>query len=744
MIRPAPPLPRHESATALPRHEVAMALPQPGLSPRTETQPVQSRPQEDGWKAREGSAVPQGVSWLEEERAYNFALYSKHAERVTLLLYGDDSGTPLLRFPLDPLTHWSGRIWHCCLPAAALDDARYYAYSVDGPAPVSRVEWHAFDAEKVLLDPYARAVHFPAAFDRDAARRAGSNAGRAPLGVVRAAADRFPRDDETRPRHEADTLIYELHVRGFTMRAPDVAPERRGTFLGIVDRIPYLKDLGVTAVELMPVFQLDPQAGDYWGYMPIGFFAPNAGYCATATPERRLAEFHTLVGALHRAGMEVILDVVYNHTGEADHRGPTYSLKGIDNSTYYLMTDDPAHPYANLTGVGNTLHTANRYVRKLITDSLRFWAAEMHVDGFRFDLASVFARQPDGSLAPEDFGVFGDVISDPELADLRLIAEPWDPTGASLLGRALPGITWAQWNGRFRDDLRRFLRGDPGLVGPLMQRLYGSDDLFPDDPAAPFHPYQSVNYFASHDGFTLYDLVSYERKRNEANGEGNRDGPEQEHAWNCDWEGDEGVPTEVARLRRRQARNFCALLLIANGTPMLRAGDEFLQTQGGNSNPYNQDNETSWLDWGRLERERDFHRFVRRMVAFRRAHPSLARSRFWRGDVRWYGATGIVDLSPDSRCLAFFLSGASERDDDLYVMVNAGATSVPFTIAEGAATQWWRAVDTGLEVPDDVAEAGQEPPLGSSIYPLAAHSVAVLVRGRSGDARDSADERGAR
>jgi glycogen operon protein len=352
----------------------------------------------------------------------------------------------------------------------------------------------------------------------------------------------------------------------------------------------------------------------------------------------------------------------------------------------------------------------------------------MRVDGFRFDLASVFARRPDGSLGYEDPPIFGDIAADPELTGLRLIAEPWDAAGAYQLGRAFPGVAWAQWNGRFRDDLRRFVRGDAGMVPALMRRLYGSDDLFPDDTAGAYHAWQSVNFVTSHDGFTLWDLVSYDAKHNQANGHDNRDGTDDNLSWNGGWEGDAGVPPEVVALRTRRAKNVLGLLLLANGTPMLRAGDEFLQTQGGNNNPYNQDNETSWLDWRRLDAHRDMFRFARLMIAFRKAHPSLGRSRFWRDDVRWYGVEADADLSPESRSLAFSLRGASEGDDDLYVLVNGYWETLDFTVQDGAPGEWRRVVDTGRDSPDDIREPGGEVPLTSARYPAAPRSVVVLIR----------------
>jgi isoamylase len=683
------------------------------------------------WTATEGAPFPLGASWVAEEQAYNFALYSKHAERVTLLFYQrDDCVQPLLRWPLDSQKNKSGPIWHCRIPQHRLKAAAYYAYAVDGPAPQGRFAWHAFDPEKILLDPYAKSVVFPPTFDRRAAMRPGSNAGQAPLAALDACVRVGDGPHARHPRHDADLIIYELHVRGFTNHpSSGVSPEKRGTYAGLIEKIPYLQALGVTAVELLPVFQFDPQENNYWGYMPLSFFSPHHGYAArsdggTCGPQQ---EFRAMVEAFHAADIEVLLDVVYNHTGEGNQNGPLYSFKGIDNSTYYLISDRPADRYENYSGTGNTLNCANRYVRKMILDSLRHWVRAMGVDGFRFDLASVFSRNTDGSINLNDPQLFADIVADPELGQRRLIAEPWD-VEAYQLGRKLPGVLWHQWNGRFRDDVRRFVRGDNGLVGSLMYRLYGSDDLFPDDLPHAYHPYQSVNYLTSHDGFTLYDLVAYNQKHNRANGHNNTDGTDANYSWNCGWEGDENLPADVLRLRHRQIKNFCCLLFLANGTPMLRGGDEFLQTQGGNNNPYNQDNETSWLDWNRLQNHADNFRFFQKMIAFRKAHPSLSRSRFWREDVRWFGAGPTVDLSEHSHSLALCVRGASQADDDLYILIHAGAEALTFLIQEGRADDWQRVVDTSRESPDDFCEPGTEMPLRSLSYEMKPHSVAVLIR----------------
>ena len=477
--------------------------------------------------------------------------------------------------------------------------------------------------------------------------------------------------------------------------------------------------------RLMPVFQFDAQENNYWGYMPLSFFALHRQYGSTQQSDRLLNEFRAMVKALHQADIEVILDVVYNHTCEGDENGPTYGFRGIDNTTFYLLADDRRY-YRNDAGTGNVLHTANRYVRGMVLDSLRYWANEMHVDGFRFDLASVFTRRSDGSIDLQDAPIISAIRSDPDLAHVRLIAESWDISSYQL-GRTFPGITWLQWNDRFRDQVRSFVKSDPGMRNALMQRFYGSDELFPDSLMEAYHAYQSVNFVTAHDGFCLYDLVSYNYKHNSANGHGNTDGMEHNFSWNCGWEGDSQVPDEVMTLRKRQIRNFCCLLL-ANGTPMFRAGDEFMQTQQGNNNPYNQDNEISWLDWSLLEKNQDIFRFFKYMITFRKAHPSLGRSRFWREDIRWYGSGSKVDPSHHTYVLAYCLSGASQEDRDIYVMINAYWKNLDFTIQEAAAGEWLRVVDTALESPDDIAVPGHEVPVNNLSYTVKSRSIVILIR----------------
>ena len=667
----------------------------------------------------EGAPWPLGATWVESLEAYNFALYSRHAGGVTLLLYAEhDPINPVYRHTLNPILNKTGLIWHCMVPEDELNGAALYAYRVSGPYDPS--EGHRFDSEKVLLDPFAFSVYFPPEYNRSSVSEPGPTDGKAPLGVLVKDPKAFDWQTDPRPRHGHDLIVYELHVKGFTARPNSgVSPERRGTFAGLVEKIPYLKDLGITVVELLPIHQFDPQEGNYWGYMTLNFFAPHRQFaCGEPVPE-----FREMVKAFHQAGIEVWLDVVYNHTSEGGEDGPNYSYRGIDNKAYYLIRNG-AGEYINDTGCGNTMNCAHPAARTLILSSLSHWAESMHIDGFRFDLASIFTRNLDGSVNTLDPPLISEISLLGYLRDLRLVAEAWD-IGSYLLGRSFPGIMWRQWNGKFRDDIRAFVKGDPGMVGALMQRLYGSDDLFPEGPVEVYRPYQSVNFITAHDGFCLYDLVSYNEKHNEANGHNNTDGTNDNLSWNCGWEGDLGVPEDVLALRRRQVKNFFCLLMLANGTPMFCAGDEFMNTQKGNNNPYNQDNEITWLDWDLLEQNRDIFRFFKFMIAFRKTHPSIGRDRYWREDVKWYGTGAEADFAKDSRTLAFFLRGS---ESDLYVMINAYWKDLTFTIQEGRADEWRRVADTGLETPDDIADAEGGFPIYSLQYPVKARSIVVLER----------------
>jgi isoamylase len=671
-----------------------------------------------------GHEWPFGATWIASEQAFNFALFSGYATRVTLLCYReDDVVTPCFTFELQHPAHKTGNIWHCRIPLAAINGATLYAYRIDGPhAPKLG---HHFDPEKILLDPYAPEVFFPPGFSRRACEKPGPTDGVAPLGMLLMPHRTRTFGDLPSLAHSADPIVYELHVKGFTANPNSgVTPSKRGTFAGLIEKIPYLQELGVTVVELLPVHQFDPQEGNYWGYMTLNFFSPHRQYAVGDAFD----EFREMVRAFHAAGIEVWLDVVYNHTSEGDDRGPTYSFRGIDNKSYYLLTRD-GRQFLNDTGCGNTLRTGHPAGRALVLESLRFWARKMGVDGFRFDLASIFSRGGNGKMVASDAPLIMEISYLARLLDVRLVAEAWD-IGSYQLGRAFPGLDWNQWNGQFRDDIRAFVKGDPDKVAAAMQRLYGSDDLFPDKLYLTYRPHQSINFITAHDGFCLHDLVSYNEKHNEANGHEGTDGSDDNLSWNCGYEGEEDAPAEVLELRLRQARNFCALLLLAQGTPMIVAGDEFLHTLKGNNNPYNQDNITSWLDWNRLAQHQEFFRFFKHMIAFRKAHPSIGRATFWRDDVSWYGPEGAVDLEPESHAFAYCLHGASLGDDDLYVMINAHWKKCVFEIQEGKPEDWLRAIDTSLPSPDDIAEPGSEPTLALPSYVVAPRSVVVLRSAR--------------
>ena len=659
----------------------------------------------------EGEPWPLGCSWSEANQSYNFALYSKHAIAVTLLLYNDrDFAIPIRVLPFAFPRNKTGRVWHQQVSSPQANGARYYAYQVDGPFDPGHGD--RFDRDKILLDPYAKGVFFPPAFSREAAIGAGSNAGKAPLGMLpdRLAAPLLGRPRA--PRHSHDLIIYEMHVRGFTRRSnSNVREEERGTFAGVVAKIPYLKELGITAVELLPIQQFEPSQGNYWGYMTLNFFSPHAQYSVVGTPDGALDELRWMVDELHKAGIEILIDVVYNHTAEMGNDGPTYTFRGIDNSTYYASSPSDLSSYRNLSGCGNDLRTTHPAARLLVVDSLRYWATSIGVDGFRFDLASIFARNEDGTLNSEDPPIISEISGDHHLAEVRLIAEPWDAQGGYLMGRAFPGRSWSQWNDHFRDTARSFIGGEGGVVGDLMTRLYGSTDLFPDTLIDADRRYQSINFIDCHDGLNLCDLVSY---TNEA-----------QRSWNCGYEGTQNVPTEVAAIRRRQVRNFCCLLMLSNGVPMFVAGDEFMHTQGGSPNVHDQDNETTWLDWDLTTKNAEILRFFRLMIAFRRAHPLIARSTGWGANCSWHGFDGDPDLSNASRSIALHLRGASSGDADIYAMFNAHSDELGFRLP--TTSTWKRVVDTSLESPCDIVEEADAPSHDCGSYRLGPRSIAVLL-----------------
>jgi len=673
-----------------------------------------------------GSPYPLGATLGGE--GVNFSVYSANATGLELLLFdGASDPAPARVIALDRDRNRTQHYWHAYVPG--LRAGQVYAYRADGPwRPEAGLR---FDRAKVLLDPYGRAVAVPATYDRRAARAAGDNAATAMKSVI---ADVRAYDWEgDRPLHRpfARTVIYELHVRGFTRHPSSGVPEAtRGTFAGLIEKIPHLVDLGVTAVELLPVFQFDPQDApprrrNYWGYAPVSFFAPHHGYSSRRDPLGALDEFRDMVKALHRAGLEVILDVVYNHTAEGPQEGPTLFLRGLENSAYYILQADRAR-YADYTGTGNTLNANHPVVRRLIRDSLHYWVEEMHVDGFRFDLASILSRDESGHPMANP-PILRDIESDPVLAGTKLIAEAWDAAGLYQVG-SFVGEWWKEWNGRFRDDVRSFMRGDPGTVGHMAERLLGSPDVYGRQER---EPEKSVNFVTCHDGFTLNDLVSYDRKHNEANGEENHDGTDDNRSWNCGVEG----PTDdrtIEQLRNRQVKNFLAEVLLALGTPMLLMGDEMRRTQRGNNNAYCLDDETTWLDWSLLDRHDDVRRFVRLLIRHRlqreSSRPEWAMTLnelLRRGTVTWHGVRlGQPDWGVNSHTLAATVRSPSGRQQ-LHAILNAWSEPLGFALpsVEGG---WRRWIDTSREPPEDVCEWDAAPSHPTQTYEVAPRSLVVL------------------
>jgi len=684
------------------------------------------------WNIQNGTPTPYGSTWLPVPGGYNFALYSKSATEVTLFFFHRTApGEVVAEFKLDPQVNKTGTTWHCFIAEQDLHGATCYAYRVKGP----HAPGDTFNSNKLLMDPWAKGVYFPPRFSLAHSRNDGvDNIGRAMLGLLSKETifneDPFFQND-TPPRHYHDLIIYELHVKGFTMHeSSGVLQPKRGTFSGIIEKIPYLKELGITAIELMPVHQFNPLPSNYWGYMTINFFAPHNNYCLDDDANEQILEFRKMVLALHEAGIEVILDVIYNHSAEGGNSGPFFSCKGIDNSSYYLLTPD-LRDYIDDAGTGNTLRASHKMVRKLILDSLRYWVQEMNVDGFRFDLATIFTRNDDGTVNLSNPPILEEISMDPVLRNVRLIAEPWDITSYQL-GHRFPGANWSQWNGAYRDDIRRFVKGDNDHVARLITRIYGSDDLFPGKLPFSCRPFQSINFVTSHDGFSLYDLVSYNTKHNDANGEHNRDGSNDNFSWNCGMEGDTGLTEEILKLRIKQSKNFMTILMLSNGIPMFRMGDEFLQTQKGNNNAYNQDNEISWLNWNRKNEFNGYFQFICNLIKFRKEHPSLSRFNFWEDDIHWYGVKDTVDMSYFSHSLAFLLKGSSTGDSDIYVMINAYWEDLIFEIQTETPDQWRRIVDTSLESPGDFTYFVDSNPLATPTYSVGARSIVVLEKEKPG------------
>jgi glycogen operon protein len=664
----------------------------------------------------------------------NFSIFSRSAERMELLLFDDEAdGSPARVIPIDPGANRTYHYWHVFVPG--VQAGQLYGFRVHGPAdPASGCR---FDASKLLLDPYGRAVAVPKNYSRDAAAMDGDNTTTAMKSVVVDSRAYDWEDDAPLRRPSLRTIVYEMHVRGFTAHPNSGLPENlRGTYAGLIEKIPYLQELGVTAVELLPVFQFDAQDSppgrvNYWGYAPVSFFAPHQAYSSRRDSQGAVHEFRDMVKALHRAGIEVILDVVFNHTAEGDHRGPTLCFRGVDNSTYYILETDPSR-YANFSGTGNTLNANHPIVRRMIVDSLRYWVEEMHVDGFRFDLASILSRDSSGCVMSSP-PVLWDIESDPALAGTKMIAEAWDAAGLYQVGSFI-GDSWKEWNGRFRDDVRDFFRSAENSVVRMADRSLGSPEIYGHKER---EAEQSINFVTCHDGFTLNDLVSYNYKHNNGNGEDNRDGADDNRSWNCGVEGPSEDPA-VERLRNRQIKNLLTVTMLSLGVPMIGMGDEVRRTQHGNNNAYCQDNETSWFDWTLLSRHADVHRFVRLLIASRlmrdveRERQRVSLNQLLHGSKHaWHGVKlGNPDWGSSSHSLAFEAELSAERLR-LYLILNAYWEPLDFElppVSNGGET-WRRWIDTALDPPHDIVERQTASPVPHCTYQAGPRSVAVLIAG---------------
>ena len=681
----------------------------------------------------EGSSSPLGATL--SPNGVNFSVFSRHATGIQLLLFDrveDAQAARVIR--LDPSANRTYHYWHVFVPN--VPPGQLYGYRVEGPfEPPSGMR---FDPAKVLLDPYGRGVMVPATYGRAAARRPGDNTGTAMKSVVVDVSGYDWEGDAPLRRPSSRTIVYEMHVRGFTRHPSSGVPEpTRGTFAGLIEKIPYLQRLGVTAVELLPVFQFDPQDGppglvNYWGYAPVSFFAPHQAYSSRRDPTGPIDEFRDMVKALHRVGIEVILDVVFNHTAEGDHNGPTLSLRGLDNSTYYILDKDRAR-YADYSGTGNTLNANQPIVRRMIVDSLRYWVEEMHVDGFRFDLAAILGRGESGELMTNP-PVLWDIESDPVLAGTKLIAEAWDATGLYQVG-SFTGDCWKEWNGRFRDDVRSFFRGEDGSVGRFADRLLGSPAIYGHKER---EVEQSVNFVTCHDGFTLNDLVSYDQKHNEANGENNRDGANDNRSWNCGVEGPSDDPA-VEKLRNQQVKNFLAVTMLSAGVPMFLMGDEARRTQHGNNNAYCQDNETSWFDWTLLAKHADVHRFVtllnaRRLLRDLEAEGQrVSLNQLLRGaNLAWHGVKlGQPDWGESSHSIAFTVEIRKEKLL-FHLILNAYWDPLDFELPrldKSGENPWHRWIDTALDSPHDILQWEIAESVPGYAYRAQARSVVMLFAG---------------
>jgi isoamylase len=690
---------------------------------------------------RDGAPLPLGT--YAHGEGVNFAFFSRHASRVHLELFDHPEDATAVRvIDLDPARNRTGDVWHVWIEG--IRPGQLYAYRVDGPYQPK--DGHRFNFKKLLLDPFATAISLlpdwdfgpalgydPSAPERDLVCSKVDDAGAMPKCVF--THEHFHWHDDQPLRHPwSTTVIYETHVRGFTIH-PNSGVEHPGTYRGLMEKIPYLKELGVTAVELMPVHEfnecqvtgINPQTGkplrNYWGYDPVAFFAPKASYSSEGGLGQQKLEFKEMVQAFHRSGIEVILDVVFNHTAEGNEQGPTLCFRGIDNTIFYTLADDKRY-YKDYTGTGNTINANHPVVRDHILAALRYWVVEMHVDGFRFDLASVLGRDGTGKLLA-DAPLLDRIAEDPTLRHVRIIAEAWDAAGAYEVG-SFSERRWAEWNGRYRDDVRRFWRGDDGMLGLFASRICGSADIYNKSGKGPEG---SINFITCHDGFTLNDLVSYRHKHNEANGENNRDGTDENFSENYGIEGatdDAGIES----VRKRQVKNFLMTLMVSRGVPMLLGGDEFLRTQGGNNNAYCQDNETSWIDWTYLEKHQEIYRFAQGMIAFRRAHPILSKEQFYTdAEISWFNPQQGSPNWADPKCKKLACLIHENGEDRLYLMFNAGTEETDFglpTLPQGY--RWRLAVDTSRLAPQDSSAAGEETLLdNSTTYYVEARSSAILL-----------------
>ncbi|MFL5754700.1 MAG: glycogen debranching protein GlgX [Chloroflexota bacterium] len=667
------------------------------------------------------------------ERGVDFSVYSPHASGMELLLFDAvDDAEPASTIVLDRRANRTGGYWHVSVPGIA--PGQLYAFRADGPwAPA---EGYMFDRTRVLLDPYGRGVATPAAYTRAVPGPADASASM--KSVIVDLTDYDWEGDAPLGRPFRDTILYEAHVRGFTANPNSGIPrDVRGTYAGFIEKIPYLQALGITAVELLPVFQFDPltaAAGltNYWGYQPVSYFAPHAQYSTRGGAQAAVDEFRDLVKALHRAGLEVILDVVYNHTAEGGPGEATFSYRGLANEHYYTLDAADRSRYLDFTGTGNTLNGTDSIVRRLILDSLRYWVRELHVDGFRFDLAAILSRDITGRPLEYPPTLY-DIETEPELAGTKLIAEAWDAGGLYQVGTFV-GDRWVEWNGRFRDDVRSFLKGDRGKVGAIGQRVLGSPDVYAGKRR---EAQQSINFVTCHDGFTLEDVVSYDRKHNEANGEDNRDGNDDNLSWNCGVEGPSDDP-DVEQLRRRQVKNALALNLLSVGVPMLLMGDEVRRTQLGNNNGYCQDSELTWFDWEGIERHQDVLRFTRKLTRARRRIQELfdapedmtlvellSTARIEWGGVRF----GQPDVGDDSHTLTLTFRA---RAAVLHLILNAYWETLEFEVPplDDDLTGWRRVLDTTLDSPDDLPDIADAPAVAGPTYAVGPRSVVVLATSR--------------